>query len=350
LYPNNVEDAFSTTGADKDSIYFITRSNRILERVLLLKIGVVIKTKYWYTVSEREVNAMPVRSMDFAGTWYPGRKDECIGTIEDFQKGLPSVSEQGGLSVYFGGIVPHAGWYFSGSTANAVFNTIHRRAVQDKRMPKLFFLFGMHLHAGSPNYIFIDEGFETPLGILKIHDEVLQRLSDAFDFIREDTYHYSPDNTIELQLPFIKYYFPDARVVTAGIAPNRTSIEIGEKAAELSDELGIDACFIGSTDLTHYGPNYGFTKHGTGKKSIQWVKEENDKRIIDAFISADPINVIEEALVSHNACCPGAAAAAIAGAKKRGAQSGTLVQYTTSYDKHPDSSFVGYAGVVYCRR
>ncbi len=292
---------------------------------------------------------MPVRSMDFAGTWYPGRRDECIGTIEDFQKNLSPGAEDAGSWAYIGGIVPHAGWYFSGSTANAVFSTIHRRAVRSKRMPKLFFLFGMHLHAGSPNYIFIDEGFETPLGVLKVHDAISQKLADAFDFIREDAHNYSPDNTIELQLPFIKYYFPDARVVAAGIAPNRTAVQIGGKAAMLADELGTEVCFIGSTDLTHYGPNYGFTKHGTGNKSVAWVKEENDRRIIDAFISADPIHVIEEALVSHNACCPGAAAAAIAGAKQLEAQSGTLVQYTTSYDKHPNSSFVGYAGVVYCR-
>ncbi len=293
---------------------------------------------------------MSVRSMDFAGTWYPGRRDECIGTIEDFQKALPPGPEEAGSPEYIGGIVPHAGWYFSGSTANAVFSAIHRRAAKSKRMPKLFFLFGRHLHAASPHYIFVDEGFETPLGTLQVHSEVSKRLADAFDFIKEDSSHYSPDNTIELQLPFIKYYFPDARVVTAGIAPNRTAVEIGEKAARLSDELGIEACFIGSTDLTHYGPNYGFTVQGTGKKSVQWVKEENDRRIIEAFISADPLHVIEEALVSHNACCPGAAAAAITGAKKRGAKSGTLVQYTTSYDRHPDSSFVGYAGVVYCRR
>jgi len=290
---------------------------------------------------------MPVRSMDFAGTWYPGRKDECIGTIEDFQKNLPSISDETGYSGYIGGIVPHAGWYFSGSTASTVFGTIHRRAMQIKRMPQLFFLFGMHLHATSPHYIFIDDGFETPLGILQVHGELSQKLADAFDFKKEDSSHYSPDNTIELQLPFIKYYFPDARVVAAGIAPNRTAVEIGEKAAGFADELGIEACFIGSTDLTHYGPNYGFTKHGTGEKSVAWVKEENDRRIIEAFISADPLHVIDEALTSHNACCPGAAAAAIAGARNRGVKSGTLVQYTTSYDRHPDSSFVGYAGVVY---
>ena len=53
------------------------------------------------------------------------------------------------------------------------------------------------------------------------------------------------------------------------------------------------------------------------------------------------------ALSSHNACCPGAAAAAIAAIRRGGVERGFLVDYTTSYDRHPDSSFVGYAGVIY---
>ncbi|MBN2323714.1 MAG: AmmeMemoRadiSam system protein B, partial [Spirochaetes bacterium] len=48
-----------------------------------------------------------------------------------------------------------------------------------------------------------------------------------------------------------------------------------------------------------------------------------------------------------NACCPGAVCAAIGAVKAGGVKKGVLVTYTTSYDVRPDSSFVGYAGVVY---
>ncbi len=246
-----------------------------------------------------------------------------------------------------GGIVPHAGWYFSGKTAYSVFNSINESASKRGKTPELFFLFGMHLGPGSPNYIFLDEGFQTPFGTLEVHRKASDIMASSFNFYREDAHNYTPDNTVELQLPFIKYLFPEALIVTVGAAPGPTAFEIGEKAAQIAEKLGLEPCFIGSTDLTHYGPNYGFTPHGTGPGSVRWVKEENDRRMVEAFLRADPQGVVREALTSHNACCPGAAGAAIAAVRKLGAQGGELIHYTTSYDIHPDSSFVGYAGVVY---
>ncbi len=52
-------------------------------------------------------------------------------------------------------------------------------------------------------------------------------------------------------------------------------------------------------------------------------------------------------LNNHNACCGGAAAAAIATAKVLGANKGNKLVYTTSYDIRPDTSFVGYVGIVF---
>jgi len=292
---------------------------------------------------------MGIRSTDFAGTWYPGSKGECGRAIRGYMEDLPLHEGGSGASRYYGGIVPHAGWYFSGKTALSVFNSIHRRAasLSERDRPDTFFLFGMHLPANSPHYLFIDEGLKTPFGTIKVNARAAELLGDSFDFIREDAGRYTPDNTIELQLPFIKFLFPEASIVAAGISPNETAVDIGEKAAAIAEDLGMVPCFIGSTDLTHYGPNYGFTPQGIGKKSVTWVKEVNDKKIVDAFLSAEPLRVLNEARSSHNACCSGAAAAAIAAARRSGAKTGYLTQYTTSYDIHPDSSFVGYAGVVY---
>lgn len=282
---------------------------------------------------------MGIRGADFAGTWYPRAEKECIRTIKEYMDDVPEPAED-----YrgYGGIVPHAGWYFSGRTALSVFNSIKK-----KKVPEIFFLFGMHLPSGGPNYIFSDDGFETPLGTLGVNKEAVKHLCDSFDFIEENASSYTRDNTIELQLPLLKYFFPDTSVVTIGVSPGAQAVEVGELAVSASERLELDACYIGSTDLTHYGPNYNFTPQGTGRRSVEWVKGTNDREIIDAFLSAEPHKVMRKAALSQNACCPGAAAAAIAGVRKMGIQQGVLAQYTTSYDIHPDSSFVGYAGVIY---
>lgn len=283
---------------------------------------------------------MGIRQPDFSGTWYPGTKDECIKSIKAYRNSLKPIPEEDYRGK--GGIVPHAGWYFSGKTACSVYN-----GIRNKNNPDVFIIFGMHLPEYGSNYIFLDEGIETPVGIIVVNTLITERISKYFNFIIEDARHYTHDNTIELQLPFIKYLFPNATIVTMGVSPSDKAMEIGEKAALITQELGINACYIGSTDLTHYGPNYGFTSKGIGDKSVKWVKEVNDKKIVDAFTRADSSGVLREALNSQNACCPGAASAAIAAVRKIGINRGVLLDYTTSYDIHPDSSFVGYAGVVY---
>ena len=104
---------------------------------------------------------------------------------------------------------------------------------------------------------------------------------------------------------------------------------------------------LGSTDLTHYGYNYGHTPKGGGREAVDWVKNENDKRAVDLMMAMDAEGVVEESLKNHNACCSGAVAAAISAAKSLGAQEGKKLIYSTSYDIRPDNSFVGYVGIVF---
>jgi len=292
---------------------------------------------------------MALKKSRFAGSWYPGTERECERAIMQYDDELQSYFNEieWPSSVVSGGIVPHAGWFFSGKTAYAVFNRIAKRAAESGTVPDLFFVFGMHLSPGGPNYLFMDEGFETTLGAIGLNREAALNLSMQFDFVHETAADSVSDNTIELQLPFIKHFFSEAQVVTIGVSPDEKAVAIGEAAFEIARELDRKPCFIGSTDLTHYGPNYGFTPQGLGKQSVRWVKDQNDREIIESFVRANPREVIQKALASHNACCPGAAAAAIASVCRGGAEKGFLVDYTTSYDRHPDSSFVGYAGVLY---
>jgi hypothetical protein len=65
------------------------------------------------------------------------------------------------------------------------------------------------------------------------------------------------------------------------------------------------------------------------------------------MLAMDAEGVIEESLRNHNACCSGAAATAIAAAKRLDAKSAEKLIYTTSYDIRPNSSFVGYVGIIF---
>jgi AmmeMemoRadiSam system protein B len=99
--------------------------------------------------------------------------------------------------------------------------------------------------------------------------------------------------------------------------------------------------------LTHYGANYGFSPEGSGPQAVRWVRDQNDHEIIETMLALDPQAVIRKALAHQNACCAGAAAAALAAGLRLGARKAETVAYATSYDKHPGDSFVGYVGIVF---
>lgn len=283
---------------------------------------------------------MKTRRAVFAGSWYPDSPDACEHEIRNFLKG--SDHKTTGTNDSAGGIVPHAGWYFSGKIACEV---IHR--LVDTDPPDVVVVFGMHLHPESPNYIMSEGAWETPFGSIPVHTAMAEALIAKFPFRIETPNNFTKDNTIELQLPFIKYFFPDARVMTVGLPPVESSLELARTTVDIAAELGLKIKVIGSTDLTHYGYNYGFMPKGSGPSALKWVRDENDRRVIDAMLAMDPADVISEAQAHHNACCAGAAAGAMAAAKTLGATRAETVAYASSHDKSPGDSFVGYVGIVF---
>ena len=282
---------------------------------------------------------MARRRADFAGTWYPAGASDCEKMISEFIRSAapcPAATER------IGGILPHAGWVYSGAIACNVIKCLSEGA-----SPETVILFGRHLHPSSGNYLMKEGSWATPFGDLEIDEDLGESLSGEFSFRIETANRYEQDNTVELQLPFVKYFFPETRILPLGVPPNTASLRIGEKVVELAGSLGRKIKVLGSTDLTHYGLNYGFTPKGVGETAVGWVKEENDRRLVDLIVGMNAEGVIQEALRNHNACCSGAVATAIAAAKRLGSRKAEKLVYSTSYDVRPDHSFVGYVGVVF---
>ncbi len=286
---------------------------------------------------------MDTRKPVFAGSWYPGNAAECEKLIREFLTDERfNVQPNGG---YLGGIVPHAGWIFSGSLACNVIAGL--QAQENTRKPDTIIVFGMHLPPNVSGYIMAEGAWETPLGELVIDEAMARPIAEQFSLKVETANRFTPDNTIELQLPFIKYFFPEAKLVPIGPPAAATAVEIGERAAKMAESAGKTIKIVGSTDLTHYGPNFGFTPAGKGREAYNWVKDKNDRQVIDAMLDMAPETVIKEGLSNHNACCPGAAAAAIAAVKSLGAQNARFVGYSSSYEHSPGDTFVGYGGVLF---
>jgi AmmeMemoRadiSam system protein B len=281
---------------------------------------------------------MKLRNRILPRGWYPFDGKDCQREIESYIEGwLPPPSLSGAER---GGIVPHAGWYFSGKLAARVFYSL-----KSKRKVEIVVLYGGHLGPNELPRIVMEEAWETPLGDIKIQTDFAKSLMKRINAKEESP--SSGDNTIEVQLTMIKYFFPEAKLLAVRSPASLQAERLGKEVAEMVQREGISIIAVGSTDLTHYGPNYGFLNKGTGPSSVEWVKKENDKEWVDRALEMDIEGLLEHARKNDSACSAGAAASAIATCKALGAEKGVLLEYLSSYDILPDDSFVGYAGIVY---
>lgn len=274
---------------------------------------------------------MALRKRELAAGWYPLTEQKTRERIKEYLRNMAKPGHQA-----LSGIVPHAGWEFSGRIALKVLQNIYPGS-------ETVVVIGGHLPAGAGVLAAPEEEYETPLGNIDADMELLAALKERIS-LNADRY---ADNTVEVQLPFIKYLFPRAKVLALRAAPAAEAIQVGEALVELAHRLKRSIAVIGSTDLTHYGSNYGFLPQPQGKKAVRWVKEVNDKRIIESLLSLNHTEAIKRALVEKSACSVGGAVAAAAFAGKNGVKSGILIDYYTSYDVLAGESFVGYGGIIY---
>ncbi|MFH1811620.1 MAG: AmmeMemoRadiSam system protein B [Pseudomonadota bacterium] len=272
--------------------------------------------------------------------WYPADPGQCLERVEFF---LRSAATEEPASM-LGGIVPHAGWSYSGQTAARTFGAL--AGLQ----PELVLLFGGHLRPRDTALCMTRGAFATPLGPLPVEESLARELVATFPVDEEMPDHFAADNTIELQLPFVRHLWPRARVLAVQVPADESAAVLGRWLAERTAALGLRTLAIGSTDLTHYGTSYGFTPQGVGDEAHAWSMRENDGGFLERVLALDGQGASEHALAHHSACCPGATAATLAFVNSRGGVRPRLVEHTTSHlvrNQGSPQMWVGYASVVF---
>mgnify|MGYP006277012317 CR=1 FL=1 len=231
-------------------------------------------------------------------------------------------------------VVPHAGWRFSARQAFSVLRSLGPRV-------ETVVVCGGHLRPRDPICYYPEEAFETPAGPIPADPGVADVARDLGAVARAD-----PDNTVEVQLPMLRYLFPHAKATALRVPPGQPAIDLGKALGEYGDGSLV---VVASTDLTHYGPNYGFTPHGVGEAALRWAREVNDAGLIARLEQNDAAGLVSYALKNSAACSPGAVAAAVEFARLTGLSGPEIVEYRTSNDVLPGDSFVGYLAAAYSR-
>ena len=300
---------------------------------------------------------MQIRRPVVAGQFYPEERETCLAEIRAC---LPAqVPGEGLPEPLVAGLVPHAGWTFSGALAALVFATVKRQ----RGTVGTFVICGAaHGYFGPQPAIDGSDAWETPLGTTDIDDSLRQALLDSGAAVLDSSAHRH-EHSIEVQLPFIQHLFPDARIVPIIVPAHESALGLGRALADAcAKESRVMAgqashppslVCIGSTDLTHYGPRYGFTPMGIGSEALHWANEVNDRQFIDLALSLEPQRLLANALENGNACGPGAAAAVVAAARQLGARKGVLLAHTNSNEVMlremgtASRDSVGYAAIIF---
>ncbi|GHV86320.1 hypothetical protein AGMMS50230_19280 [Spirochaetia bacterium] len=288
--------------------------------------------------------------------WYPQNPDKIGEFLASFALKAPDNPALGGLSAprpAIAAVAPHAGWYYSGAIAAQAVAVLaasasvppgetgsETRSIHSAPRPVTVAVIGGHLPGTQPPLFALETAAETPLGPLELDGELrdilFRRLKGAEDCGR--------DNTVEVLLPMVKYFFPAAKLLWMRFPADIRSFDAGKELAKAAVTLGRRLFVLGSTDLTHYGNNYGFTRdfsgnqdssfsgnRDSGQKALDWVKKVNDARFIEAVEAGDPAVVLDRAEGEKSACSAGAVLGVMGYAAESGA-AGSLLAYGTSAD------------------
>jgi len=281
-----------------------------------------------------------------AGSFYDADPDACRAAAADL---LAEASAPADLpETLYGGLVPHAGWVFSGRTAAATL-----KALAERGHLRRVVLFGAD-HWGLADGAAVSEPgtWETPLGPVPIDEDLAGSILDACDAARGDGDAHAREHSIEVQLPLMQVLSPDVRIVPINVSPDDRAVGIGQAVGEVVKRHAPDAAVVGSTDLTHYGPQYGFVPGGSGAAGLEWARQ-NDRRVLELVESMRAGEIVPETAERMNACGGGAIAATVAACAAMGATRGLCLEYTSSaevmqrvYRQRADDA-VGYAAVVF---
>lgn len=264
---------------------------------------------------------MRTRPAFLAGTWYPrepSHLEQLLGTFFEREAAIPGVR---------GIVVPHAGYVYSGSIAAKAYSTI------PKDFDGTIVLIGPSHRA--PVTATSMCSWETPIGIVN-SDEVFIRatgipVDDSLFFQQKN-----PENSLEVQMPFIKYRFPRARVapVIMGDQSLVSAVALSERILEAVSATVRDVRIVASSDFSHYVP-------ALKAKTL-------DLQAIEALSNLNmPLFYERIRKLGVSACGYGPIAAMCLVAQELGAKKGDLIEYGTSGDITGDQSeVVGYAALA----
>jgi len=237
----------------------------------------------------------------------PGEPGECKGT-----RSISAV------------VAPHAGYVYSGICAAHSF-----KAIAEDGLPDAYIVIGPDHHGVPYDLVTSSEDYCTPLGPVKVHQQILARLRE---YIPDDPRAHVREHSIEVELPFLQYI--DKAPAIVPVIMGRQDMQTAERLARALKMAceGYDVVVIASSDLVHYVPKA--------------MADRLDSHFLNAVASGNVASVYDEVRRNNLSVC-GYGPIATAMLMSLPGRIQVMDQTDSSFAfNHDTNAVVGYGSVV----
>jgi len=176
-------------------------------------------------------------------------------------------------------VVPHAAPQYSGTVAAAAY-----RHLRNADPPRVFILGFSHRRGVRGVAVPDVESYRTPLGDVAVDASAARALCSTGRFLLVDDRDVC-DHSVEIQLPFLKTAAPRALVIPVYVGPLDEQ-ERTASAEALAAALRPGDILLASSDLTHYGPRFGYVPFPADGRTAARIRQL-DRWAIDAASSVE---------------------------------------------------------------
>ncbi|MDD5476171.1 MAG: AmmeMemoRadiSam system protein B [Syntrophales bacterium] len=272
-----------------------------------------------------------VRKAMLSGTWYPGSANELRNRIEEYAAtvSFPTVKVEDKLLSM---ITPHAGLDYSGRIAAMAWKFASAQSFE-----AVILIGPSHRERFRGASVYQGAGYESPLGLLPLDADLAKRLLDYGEILLPGSHGNTPENSIELHVPFMQILLPGIPFVpvTMGTQDRETCEGVAEAIREAVGNRNV--LVAASSDFSH------FHNYEKAKRIDLATLEMIEKNDFQGFYAA-----IERG--HAEACGHGPIGVVMKVAGAGGCNNVRLLKYENSGDITGDKSgVVGYAAVVFLK-
>lgn len=223
------------------------------------------------------------------------------------------------------GVVPHAGYPYSGPIAAHLYAEVAR-----DRPPASVLVLGVDHHGLSRGASLSDRAWLTPLGPTEVDHDLVRALTHPP--VEVDEGAHAREHSIEVQLPFLEYVIPHPKFVAleVGFGPYEFLNDVAAVVRKATE--GRDVLLLASSDFSHY--------------VAPATADRLDHLAIAQILARDPRGLYETVVRNDISMCGIAPTTVLLAATAGEPISARLLRWGHSGEVEPMRQVVGYAAIA----